>query len=259
MRPLRERLGLEDVPSPSLAQVVDALILFDSPILDQRFQEAIAMHPDAKVRAALAALPERVAEGSRLTRRAGVEWERIRGGGALMEDEFKRRAERFLLEALLESAEIQIQLKAFLASHAPTRDVRDLIDEAIAIHRELAQLLRDALARLGEPRHQGVPPTAHQSYVGHESERGDLRGQVEQAIRAMIGSGQKPKTLLLSANALRHLRDQGLFQDGRPTVLDVPVRVDFSWPGRTFALVSIDNAALDEIMGCPEGDPHGIP
>lgn len=258
-RPLSDRLGLEDVPSPSLAQVVDALILFDTPILDQRFQEAIAMHPDPKVRVALAALPERVAEGSRLTRRAGVEWERVTGGGSILEDEFKRRAERFLMEALLESAEIQIQLKTFLAGHAPTRDVRQLVDDAIAIHRELAQVLRDAIARVGEARHQGIPPTARQTYVGQESERGDLRGQVEQAIQAMIGSGQKPKVLLLSANALRHLRDQGFFQDGRPAVLDVPVRVDFSLPGSSFALVSIDNVALDEIMGLDKGDPHRIP
>ena len=231
--------------------MVDALILFDSPILDQRFQEAIAMHPDAKHRAALAALPQRVAEGARLTRRAGVEWERV-SGGPLLEAEFRERAERFLLEALLESAELQIQLKTFLADHAPTREVRDHVDAALVIHRELVHALRAAIGALGD-QPEGVRPERDQAYLGGEAEHGDLRGQVEQAIRAMVGSGQKPRALVLSANAVRHLRDQGLFQDGAPAVLDVPVRVDLSWPGSCFALLSFDNVALDEILGRPKG------
>lgn len=245
MRSPKEWLSSEAEPSPSLLQVFDALILSDGPILDQRFQEAIAMHPDPAVRKALKALPTRVSEGSRITRRAGVEWERLTGSSAL-DDEFKRRAERFLLEALLDSAEAQIRLKAFMSRHAPNKETRDLIDSAIDIHRELTQALRHALDRIGdvpdEPtRREGVP------YVGPDDASGDLRGQVEDAIRHMSAKGQKPRMLVASSNAVRHLRDQGLFRDQQTTVLGVPVQVEFSWPGVRFALLSYDSASLDEI------------
>lgn len=253
VQPLRERLGLSDPPAPSLVQVADALILFDDPILDQRFQEAVAMHPDAGVRAALAALPERVAEGSRITRRAAIEWERV-AGGTVLEEEFRRGAERFLLEALLESAQLQIQLKTFMATRAPTQDVRSQIDAAIDIHRELAHALRDALQRLDETP-KAPPGEPHHAGVGVENAQGDLRGQVERAIYAMARRRHGPRTLVVSTNALRHLRDQGLLKDGATSVLDVPVRVDFAWPGSCFALLSLDSASLDEIQE-GAGAPH---
>jgi len=231
-------------------QIVDALIMFDDPVLDRRFQEAIAMHPDAKIRAALAALPARVAEGSRITRRAGVEWERATGGSALTDD-FQRQAERFLLQALLDGAEAQIRLKTFMARHAPTQPVRALIDEAVAIHRELADALRDALAALeatpGPYAEKHAPP-----YVGERGEAGDLRGQVEAAIRDMSARGKRPRVLVVSANAMRHLRDQGVLMDS-PTLLDVAVQVDFSWSGSTFALLSYESAPLDEILSQKSG------
>lgn len=262
---LREHLGLATTPTPSLLQVIDALILFDGPILDQRFQDAIAMHPDAKARAALEMLPSRVAQGSRITRRAGVAWERA-VGGTVIEDDFRRRAERFLLEGLLESAETQIRLKTFMAWNAPTAEVRKLLDDAIAIHRELTHVLREAIGKLPDeeapPHHEDEsalvarpasrkPPVE----VGAEDPTGDLRTQIEAAFEHMQARRKKPRLLVLSANALRHLRDQGVFQDQNPSFHGVPVQIDFSWSGSTYALMSYDSEALDEILTRPGHSP----
>lgn len=248
---LREHLGLATAPTPSLLQVVDALILFDGPLLDQRFQDAIAMHPDAKTRSVLAMLPSRVAHGSRITRRAAVEWERT-VGGSILEDDFRRRAERFLLEGLLESAETQIRLKTFMSSHAPTAEVRKLVDDAISIHRELTHALREAIGKLADDEapdedSDGAatkPPLA----VGAEDPSGDLRGQIESAFHAMQARHQKPRLLVLSTNALRHLRDQGIFPTDVPSFHGVPVQVDFAWSGSAYALLSYDSESLEEIM-----------
>lgn len=241
-----DRLGLNAAPSPGILQIIDALILFDTPLLDQRFQEAIAMHPDAEVRKALEALPPRVAKGSRLTRRAGTEWERVAYGKGL-DDAFRNRAERFLLEAFLDAAEQQIRLKSFMSGYAPTREVRELIEDAIDIHRELAEALRKAVSALeeGDPNERHPPDAA---YIGPDDQEGDLRLQVEAAVRSMAASRSKPKLLVVSSNAMRHLRDQGLFSDGATDVMGVPVQVDFSWGDRHFALLSFDSAALDEIV-----------
>lgn len=241
-----ERLGLGQPPSPSLPQIMDALILYDAPMLDQRFQEAIAMHPDGHARRLLEALPPRVAEGSRLTRRAGVEWDRVTRGG-LIDDAFRTRAERFLLETFLYAGEEQIRLKSLMARHAPTREVRALIDDAILIHRELTDTLRKAIVALDDAPAQ-APRDRDAGFVGPADPEGDLRQEVEDAIRAMVAKGGKPRVLVLSSNALRHLRDQGLFADEETTVLDVPVQVDMTWPGLRFALLSFDAVALEEIV-----------
>ena len=232
-----------------LMQVVDALILYDTPILDQRFQEAITMHQDPAMRERLRKLPARVALGSRLTRRAGLEWERTTGGGVL-DDEFKSRAARFLLEALLDSAEDQIRLKHFLARSAPTEEARRFIDEAILVHRELAGTLREAIKALppAQPDKGDEPVPRQPQYISEEREATDLRGQVEGAIRAMVEGGKRPKALVVSDVALRHLRDQGLFHKGEATVLGVPVEVDFTWDGSKYALLSTDTVTLEEIL-----------
>lgn len=244
---LRDKLGVGPEPAaPSLLQIVDALILSDDPLLDQRFQEAIAMHPDAKVRAALSALPARVAEGSRITRRAGTEWERVTGHSVL-DESFKAHAERFLLEALLDSAESQIRLKSFMAAHAPTKEIRDLIDQALGVHHELTESLRDALHKVGPAPPSGgrvrdAPP------VGLEGVDANLRAQVENALRSLGSKGRRPRLVVLSPNALRHLRDQGAIGQGEDTILDTPVEVDLSWTGSAFAVLTYDTVPLTEML-----------
>lgn len=243
--------SLERPPNPdaNILQIVDALILYDTPMLDQRFQEAVARHPDPQTRQVLSELPRVVARGSRLTRRAAIEWERVTRGGIVDED-FLRRSERFLLEAFLDSAESQIRLKTFMSRHAPTREVRDIIDDAILVHRDIATAIRGALDALGVSGGEDAvgPPKEKAPYLGHEPDVGDLRSNIEAAILRMRADKKKPKMLVVSLTALRHLRDQGLFQDGQPTVMGVPVEVDMAWDAPKYSLRSFDSITLEEIL-----------
>lgn len=204
------------------------------------------MHPDPAMRALLAELPARVAEGSRITRRAGTEWERLTGHTSL-DDTFRQHAERYLLETLLDAAEAQIRLKAFMSAHAPTREVRELVDAALAIHRELTDGLRRALGALG-PEAPGWNGAGGAPPVGIEGGDANVRGQVEDAVRSLSRTGRRPRHIVVSPNALRHLRDQGVLQDGLTSILEVPVVVDMSWPGSAFAVLTYDVVTLEEIV-----------
>lgn len=234
-----------DQPSGlALLQLADALILFDAPLLDSRFMEVISRHPDAETRAHLSALPPKVGEGSRHTRRAAMEWEAATGGG-LIDDAFRDRATRVLLQGLLESAEAQIRLKVFMANHAPNRETREHLDRALAIHYELVSEFRSALDKLGpDPGEQG----RESAYLGTEGAEGELRTRVERAIHQMRNAGHEPRALVLSHTGLRHLRDQGALPPGASELLGVPVEVDLAWDAPKFALLSDSCVPLEEVM-----------
>lgn len=228
----------------TLMELIDALILFDNLLLDHRFQQAIRVHPSAEIRKRLEGLPEKLAEGARITRRGGVRWEQV--AGPAVDEELERKAELFLLNAVLQAAEEQIRLKVFLSRHAPTQEVRAILDEALEVHRHLVATLRDALRELP------LPHVSHdwkrQPPVAVEALEGDLRGQVESAIRALREDGASPKSVHLSPTAVRHLRDQGLFHDGSSTIDEVPVVVELAWRGSEYAVSTFESVPLEEII-----------
>lgn len=228
----------------TLLELVDALILFDSLMLDHRFQQAIHHHPSKEIQARLAKLPEALAEGARVTRRAAILWESVTGEA--VDDEMVQKAEHFLLNAVLQAAEEQIRLKVFLARHAPTREVREILDHALEIHRVLTTTLRDALKEL--PVVEEPKPWSETRAVAAEHPSGDLRGQLEAQIRGLREKEIAPKVVHLSPTAVRHLRDQGLFRDGASTILEVPVMVELAWTGSEYAISTFESMPLDEII-----------
>lgn len=230
----------------TLLELVDALILFDNLMLDHRFQQAVHDHPVESIRKRLADLPSTLAEGSRQTRRAGVKWEDVTG--TQVDPDTARSSDYFLLNAVLQAAEEQVRLKVFLARRAPTREVRDLLDDALAKHRVLSETLRDALKALGAPVPERDASWAESAPVGVEDASGDLRGQIEREVRHLQHDGTTPKSVHLSPTAVRHLRDQGLFQNGDCTVEGVPVVVELAWTRSEFAISTFDSVPLEELV-----------
>lgn len=236
-------------PNATISDVIDAVVLYDQPILDHRFAELVSRHPDVHSRERLLGIPFIVTRGARITRAAAFEWERV--APPVLVDDVVLHAERLLLQAFLDSAEAQIRLKASVARHAPTREVRDLLESAIDLHRDVTRDLRHALRALQDPPAAGADaagaggtPRCTQA----EEDAGDLRGQVEGAIRRMRDGGKQPRLLTLSHVALRHLRDQGCFRDGETTLLGVPVTVDLAWDASEFALHSNEGVPLEEMV-----------
>lgn len=228
---------------------MDALLLLDEPMLNSRYHGLLFRMQDEQTREKLAKLPSLVLETIRLGRRGAVEWGRA--GAATMDEEFDRVAERFLLQSFLILAEEQLRLIAFMARSAPAQEARAYFDEMADVQRHVASTLRGVLGST----HQRLAARDGRGLRGVQEEEnaGDLRGQVEGALRAFREAGLPPRVVILSPTGLRHLRDQGLRQDGESTILGVPASIDFGWGGPAFAVQSFDLVPVEEIMRPDDG------
>lgn len=190
------------------------------------------------------------------------EWMRIRTQGSL-DDEFRQRVERILLESFLICAEEQLRLVAFIARSAPTRESRDHFEAMAQTQRLIAQELRSAISGARPARSPGGIVGLRS--VQEEAASGDLRGQLEAAIRASQASGVPLRTIILSHTGLRHLRDQGCFQAGETTISGIPVSIDLGWDEPAFVLQTFEVVPLDEILatgdgkGSPSRERHAAP
>jgi hypothetical protein len=226
----------------TIEEFVDALMLFDEPMLNSRYHGLLLRMSDGEVRDRLAELPGLVLESTRLARRGALEWTLTRQA---LQDDFKKTAERFLLQAFLALAEEQLRHIAFMARSAPTREARQHFDEMSDVHRRIAATLRGVL---GANPHPSERPPRGLRGAQEEEAAGDIRGQIESTIRSFEAIGRRPRTVILSPVGLRHLRDQGLFQDGDSTVLGVSASVDFAWDAPAFAVLTFDLVPLEEIL-----------
>ncbi|HET6403885.1 MAG TPA: hypothetical protein VFH78_04505 [Candidatus Thermoplasmatota archaeon] len=225
----------------TLAELVEALSLFDEPMLHARYHALLARR--AKENDDLARLPALAAKSARLAREGAIRWGRKEG--AMSEDEFYVWAEYTVLDSFLTLAESQLRVLAHIARLSPTADTRAPFDQMVDIHREIVRALRDEIKK--QPK-QEATESKRVRIVQEAHAEGDLRGQLEAAIDTAEQKPGRVREIVLSANALRRLRDQGLFRDGDTRLRGHPVAVDLGWDGDVFVIETWDRAPLDEIL-----------
>jgi hypothetical protein len=157
-----------------------------------------------------------------------------------------------ILDSFLGLVESQLRLLAYVARVAPTQAIRADFDKTLRLHQGVAKTLREALTALANSRPRAVHPPGALRGAQEEEFSGDLRGQIESAMRAATEGGHAIRQIILSHTGLRHLRDQGLLGAQETTILDTPVVVDFSWDAPGFALQSFDAIPLEEIVSGAE-------
>ncbi|MEA3198810.1 MAG: hypothetical protein QOE90_238 [Thermoplasmata archaeon] len=232
----------------TIAEMVEALLVFDEPILNSRFHGMLTRHPKGQTRDDLMLLPAKIIQAGRLAHEGSLSW--MRKGNPVLDDAFVEWAERMLLDSFLGMVDSQSRLIAAMARAAPTQESRKSFDQMAEIHREIAHTLRQALTFLAKRRHgaTALPPHEGLRSVQEEEAGSDLRGQIETAMRAQILAGRAIRHVTLSPTALRHLRDQGCFRQGETTLGGSPVVVDMGWDASAFVLNTFDAVPLEEIM-----------
>lgn len=229
--------------------MVEALCLFDEPMLNSRYHALLGRRGEVATSAELTRLPALALECARLARDGAAEWDRNERALATSDD-FRAWAERTVMDAFLQLSESQLRVAAHIARSAPDAKTRAPFDAMCARHREISAALRRALKGLpgAEP-----PSLRYRRNVQEEEPTGDFRGQLDDAMRAARASSAGIRHVTLSPTGLRHLRDQGWFRNG-PDLDGVPVWVDLGWDAPAFAIETYDRVSLDEIL---ESEPAG--
>lgn len=240
-------------PSPTVSEMVEALCLFDEPMLNSRYHGLLVRRGLSGTGAELARLPSMALESARLAREGAIVWEKRAPPNA---GEFIQWAERAILVAFLELSESQLRIAAQMARSAPDAATRAPFDAMCATHRHITSVLRAAVKS-----HPVDPKDAHpyRRNVQEEETEGDFRGQVERAARAAEDSGSGVRHIVLSPVGLRHLRDQGCFRDGSARIRGHPVSVDFGWDAPAFVIETFDRVNLEEIIARAEELDGPIP
>ena len=237
----------EHIADPlTLSEMVDALLVFDEPVLNARYHGLMQRLSEGRMRDEMSRLPALIIKSGRVARRGSEKW--MGQSSHVLDEDFLGWGERALLESFLSMTESQLRLIAYMVRSAPTQEVRKDFDEMAQIHREIAHTLRETLSQLVERSTSRRPAGRGSRGVQEEDASGDLRGQIEEAIRDATQAGHAVRLVMLSPTGLRHLRDQGCFKDGQATLGGAPVTVDLSWTTPAFALLSFDAIPLEEIF-----------
>lgn len=255
----------------TIRDIVEGLLLFDEPMLNSRYHELLFRDPDPVRRTLLQRLPQQVIRSHHHARSAAHDW---MARGQPLDRAFILQGERVILESFLTLAEAQLRLVAFMAKSSPTAKTRDSFDRMADIHRDICHDLRHVLKGISTE-----TPIAALRSVQEENAMGDLRGQLEEALRLRARRGVI-RRIVLSHTAQRHLRDQGLFRDGETSIMGIPVAIDLGWEAPAFAIEGYDVVPLEEIYdghqdhargeatgdepehgtaGSPAGDPGSKP
>lgn len=247
---------------PTVLEMVDALLLFNEPILNHRFHEMLKREREGASQTELGELPSRIVTAEILAREGAVRWRDTSGSGRGFSERFIASGKLALIESYLDLAASQTRLLAFMGRNAPTEDSRRKFEAAVQETRDVSDILRRMAEKAADESHPWDEPDGGDTLrLVQEEEHppGDLRGQVEEAIRDARAAGREPRRLLLSHTALRHLRDQGCFREGKATLLGVRVDVDLGWDAPAFALETYEVVPLEQMLGDARRRAQGIP
>ncbi|MEA3200815.1 MAG: hypothetical protein QOE90_2243 [Thermoplasmata archaeon] len=228
----------------TITEMVEALLVFDEPILNSRYHGMLARFPEGRMREDLVRLPAQVLASARVSQAAADAW--TRSPASTLGGDFLAWGERSLLDAFLSLTESQLRVLAYAARAAPTSEIEAGFTESVKIHRQIASTLREALSLLSNH-------ATHGEFGGlraaqEEAPAGNLRAQLDAAIRAAESAGHALRQITVSPTGLRHLRDQGSFDESPTTIHETPIVVDFAWDAPAFALQSFDAIPLEEII-----------
>lgn len=155
-----------------------------------------------------------------------------------------------LIQALIALKEASTEAFLHAAMNAPTERIRDNLTNLADIDRRHADELRVVLGtatvadKLAKARamERDLACGAHQGrYLP-----GTLGQSVRRTLVRLRERDAEPTRIIVSAESLRHLRDEGLVEEN--TVLGLPVDVEMSWAGEGFAVLTGERVTLAEII-----------
>jgi hypothetical protein len=227
--------------------MVEALYVFTEPLLNSRFHGMLLRRNLSGRESDLGRIPGLVLDCSRMGRRGAEAWT-ARHTGIAKEAEFVAWAEHTILDGFLSLTEQQLRVISHVARLAPTAEIRTHFDKMAATHREIATTLRSALKTTSYPSTLPDPIPVGRRSVQEEDPVGDFRSQLESAVRNSQSTGRGVRRIILSHVGLRHLRDQGLFQNNDSQFDGLPVVIDLGWEAPAFVLETYDQVPLEEIF-----------
>lgn len=155
---------------------------------------------------------------------------------------------RRLIQNLVTVKEGSTEVFLAAAMRAPTESLRSALVHLADLDRAHADRLRGLLGT--EPSRREVPPLEGRSVgaAGGRREPANLRTNIEEDMEQLQTLGIHPQRLVLSAAALRHLRDEDGVNMEAGTALGLPTEVEFGWAGECYAILTGERVSLAEIV-----------
>lgn len=166
-----------------------------------------------------------------------------------------------VFEDLLVIKESTVEAFLRVGMRAPTESLRREFLRLADMDRRHAEELRAALGTRqaadarSDARRDGNGVGAH---AGRDGD-GTLSRSIRRVLDEMRLDGQDASSVVLSAVALRHLRDEGTIGPDETTLFGLDVEIDFGWQGECFAVRSRDHAALAELVLARRAASQGGP
>lgn len=247
----QERVGeveavLGGFPAP-MRDVLVPLLYYKSHFLGDWFRAMVRQEQDPELRNALLKVTQDSLMETVETLAAATAWERTRPDAEQL-DALARMLHRRVVEEMLAIKESNAESGLLLAMAAPTPELREKLRGLANIDRRHADALRGLLGastteRLGTVRGGANAAGVH---AGRAPGR-TLGATLAAAMKEFEARGTQVRRVVMSATALRHLRDEGeVAPDG--TVRGTPVDIDFAWAGEAFAIVTGERVSLAEIL-----------
>lgn len=160
-----------------------------------------------------------------------------------------------LVEDLLRLKEGSTEVFLAAAMRAPTSALRERLLKLAALDRDHADALRKVMGtRVVAEQLNRPSPSPEDAPVGAHAGRagaGSLTETIRRALAELRRDGAAPARLVVSAAALRHLRDEESLDEEHAEALGVPLDVDFGWRGECFAFLTRERVSYAEILTPP--------
>lgn len=241
------------LPAP-LRDVAIHILVLKSVFAGASFRAFAAGQADAGVRAVLLKAAQETREEAAGALAALEDWARFRLDEALVARAAETTRAR-LLGDLLRLKEVSTEAALAAAAHAPTEALRRELVRLADLDRKHADEMRPLLgARTIEECVQREVPASEPlgAHAGREP-GSSLAKSIENALTRLRRAGEDAARIVVSGNALRHLRDEGAIDARHGTAFGLPVDVDFGWSDECFAFVTKGRVSLAEIITSMRG------
>lgn len=169
----------------------------------------------------------------------------------------KRMTRAQLLHDLIRLKEGMTETGLAAAMHAPTATLRDRFLKLVDIDRHHADQLREFLGKTTTAAFRA----AHEHGLGaHDARdrRTSLSGAVKERIEQLAAKGTAGRRLIVSADGLRHLRDElAISEDGR--CFGLPIDIDLGWQGDVYAIQTEERLTYAELVVAQRAAAGGGP
>lgn len=236
--------------SPPLRDLLVELLLYKGVFMGGYFETLGKEYESEDARNAFTAIIEETRQEATRTIEVLQEWDRYGTGRDVDPPTRATRARLFQDLLALKEGNNDVVLSAAMA--APTEELRQALIALADKDREHADILRRLLGVRGLKERMGKHAAASTSEAlgAHDSRyaEGPLRRTVEATLHRLNEHGHTPTRLVVSANALRALRDEGVVDSDAGKAFGLSVDVDLGWEGECFSVITNERVSLSAII-----------